>query len=450
MLLSNSEWLVFTTIHIIIWIMIYRYKMRFTDPLDSFYFSSGLYLLIFVYAPAVWIARGQTSYQGVEVMSYMPIGMLVFNIGYFIFALGSISNKKIVIGHYGRHNRYADQEFTTYLYSDEIAARITRWGWVVYIISISLALLYFAKTGRSLVYMLTLGQGDEITIGGDALGTYFLAQFSRSAIPAIVLILTFQKRNKLSGYAAVYVLAAICFTSGSRNLALCVVISIAVMHYLKRDKRPNLFAMIAAAMLMFLFVGFVGTYRQVMRKGGTIDLSLLSFEGMLNAFMFNVEIFFPFFNIVGYTYSGQMSCHYGLGILNIPIQFIPRALWASKPATLGLTAFQAMYGDSFGGSAYPNIGEFFYELGVFGVILFMYIFGKRMKQLYTQAVYTRNPLAMIRYSIAFGYIMQFICRGHFASWALDFAFMFMPLVFVEQYLYGCYCKQHKFVFKEGE
>lgn len=441
MLLSNTEWLIFTTVHIFIWMFLYRYRIGYTDPLDSFYFSSGLYLLIFVYAPAVWIIRGQTAYQGVEVMSYMPIGMLVFNIGYFVFACASVSNKKIVLGDYGTVDRYSNDAFVDYLYSDEISSQITRWAWLLYSVSIALVILYYARTGRSLIYMITLGQGDEIAVGGEALGTYFLAQFSRSAIPAIILILTFQKRYKVFCYIAVYVLAAICFTSGSRNLALCVVISIIIMHYFKKDKRPNFFVSIIAILLMFLFVGFVGTYRQTMRTGGTIDLSLLNFEGMMDAFMFNVEIFFPFFNIVGYTFAGQTSCHYGLGILNIPIQFIPRAIWSSKPATLGLTAFEAMYGSSFGGSAYPNIGEFFYELGIPGVVLFMYIFGKKMRNLYDNAIYSRNPFSMIRYAIAFGYVMQFICRGHFASWALDFAFMFVPLILIQRYLYRQFLAQ---------
>lgn len=438
---SNTEWLIVTTIHILIWVVIYRIRQGYTDILDSFYFVSGLYFLIFVYAPAVWISRGQTSYQGVEVMSYMPVGMLVFNIGYIIYALASLSNKKVVFERYNRMEKYTDINFCEYIFSESASYKITKIAWSVFGVSISLALLYFARTGRSPLYMLTLGQGTEISIGGEALGMYFLAQFSRSAIPAIVLLFTFQKKHRVLVYIAAYVLIAMCVTSGSRNLALCVVLSIIVMAYLKNDKRPNLFVALGAVMLMFVFVGFVGTFRQTMRTGGSIDLSLLSFDGMLDAFMFNVEIFFPFFNIVGYTFEGKISCHHGLGILNIPIQFIPRAMWSSKPATLGLTAFQAMYGSSFGGSAYPNIGEFFYELGIFGVIFFMYLFGKKMKRLYNDAMNSSNPFLMARYSIAFGYVMQFVCRGHFASWALDFAFMFIPLMMIEKYLHRLFVIQ---------
>lgn len=442
-MLSNEQWLIFTAIHIVLWALIYRSRQEVTNALDSFYLTSGLYLLIFVYAPAVWITRGQTSYQGVEVMSYLPVGMIVFNLGYIVYAIASVSNRKITVGTINIGNKYYDPGFSEYLYSDQASYHLAKMGWIIFSLSIFLALLYFAKTGRSLLYMLTLGQGTEITVGGNALGIYFLAQFSRSAIPGILLILTFQKKKRILGFLGAYVLVAICFTSGSRNLALCVIISIATMYYLKRGKRPNFFVSIIAVLVMFLLVGFVGTFRQTMRTGGDIDLSLLNFDGMMNAFMFNVEIFFPFFTIVGYTFTGQVACHYGLGILNIPIQFIPRALWASKPATLGLTAFEAMYGSSFGGSAYPNIGEFFYELGIFGVILFMYIFGKRMKSLYTNATETSNPLSMIRYSIAFGYIMQFVCRGHFASWALDFAFMFLPILIVRRIIYKQYCFEER-------
>lgn len=442
-MVNNTDWLILTTVHILLWILLYRNKYRRTDPLDSYYLASGLYLLIFVYAPAVWILKGQTSYQGIEVMTYMPMAMFVFNVGYFVYAYASVSKKQLVFGQRRITQKYYDQGYIEYLYLDKTSYEITKFSWIIFIASISLVLLYYAKTGRSILFMLTLGQGDEISIGGDGLGTYFMVQFSRSAIPSLIMILTFQKRNRAFAYIGAYILAAICFTSGSRNLALCVIISIITMHYLKRDKRPNTLAVVCAVLMMFLFVGFVGTYRQAMKTGGRIDLSLLSFEGMMNAFMFNVEIFFPFFNVVGYTLEGTISCHYGLGILNIPIQFIPRALWSSKPATLGLTAFQAMYGSSFGGSAYPNIGEFFYELGIPGVVLFMYIFGKKMQRLYREAVCTSNPFCMIRYSIAFGYIMQFVCRGHFASWALDFAFMFIPLVLVDRIMYRQYLSTRK-------
>lgn len=447
MLFSNTEWLWLTTMHIIIWIVVYRYSKHKTDSLDSFYFSSGLYWLIFVYAPAVWISKEQTAYFGIEVMQYMPVGMIVFNIGYFVYASASLSNRRIVIGKYRGAEKYFNQEFVQYLYSTKVSKKITRFGWALYIVSVMLVMLYFAKTGRSFIYMLTLGQGDEMTIGGNALGIYFLAQFARSAIPGLILVLMFQKKNTIFSYVAIYILVAICFTSGSRNLALCVVISIVVLYYMKKNKRPKITAVILAVLLMFLFVGFVGTYRQVMRNGGDIDLSLLTLDGMMQAFMYNVEIFFPFFNLVGYTFAGQITSHYGLGILNIPLQFIPRAIWPSKPATLGLTAFQAMYGDSFGGAAYPNIGEFFYELGIPGVVFFMYIFGKRMQSLYKQAQYSKNPFAVIRYAIAYAYLLQFICRGHFASWALDFAFMFGPLVLIQMYLYRCFCHSQKLLNK---
>ena len=264
---TNSDWLIFTTIHILAWVVVYRIKQQYTDTLDSFYFSSGLYWLIFVFAPYLWIRDGQTAYQGIEVMSDMPVGMLVFNIGYFVYALSSTSKKNIVIGRIGRKSDYSEPEFIEYLWSDGASAQLEKYGWILFGVSISLALLYFARTGRGVLYMLTLGQGSEITVGGDGLGTYFLVQFSRSAIPGLILILTFRNKHNILQYISIYFLVAMCFTSGSRNLALCVVISIVVINYFIKDKRPNIFALIFAVVLMFLFVGFVGTYRQTMRTG---------------------------------------------------------------------------------------------------------------------------------------------------------------------------------------
>lgn len=42
------------------------------DVMDPFYLITGLYFLVFVWAPCEWIKIGQTDYQGVEVMEYLP------------------------------------------------------------------------------------------------------------------------------------------------------------------------------------------------------------------------------------------------------------------------------------------------------------------------------------------------------------------------------------------
>lgn len=433
--MSNQTILVITAIHMLIWIVFYRLLKGKMDPFDPYYISTGLYFMIFVYAPWIWIDRGQTSYQGVQVMEYLPISTVVFNIAYAVFSLFSLfriktKRKRINI------NYITDEsdKFQIFLDDNTTTSYISRYGLIVFLVSFFFSMLYYRITGRSLLFMITLGQGSERSAGRVGEGLYFLAQFIRSAIPGILLLFAFARKYRIFVYISAYLLCAVCISSGSRNLAICVILSLIVYHYLQKGKRPSIIMIFAGIVAMYLFVGFVGLFRGAMRSGGEIDFTTMNKDSLFNAFMFNVEIFYPFYTLVGYLNSGIISYHYGLGIINIPIQFIPHVIWPSKPATLGLTAFEAMYGNSMGGAAYPNIGEFYYEFGLIGIIVGMAIFGSAVQKCFSFAKQTRNKISMVEYSIIFGYLMQFICRGHFASWVLDVVFMFGPIWFLKRLL----------------
>ena len=80
-----------------------------------------------------------------------------------------------------------------------------------------------------------------------------------------------------------------------------------------------------------------------------------------------------------------------------------------------------------GGAAYPNIGEFYYEFGLIGAIIGMAAFGFISQKIYQSSKRFIDEISVIEYSIFFGYLMQFICRGHFASWAIDIVLLFGPI-----------------------
>ncbi|MCI9439814.1 MAG: oligosaccharide repeat unit polymerase [Ruminococcus sp.] len=445
---SNELFLLLTLLHIVIWIMIYRMGKKGTDCFDSFYLVSGLYILIFVCAPYIWIQRGQTSYQGVEVMEYLPVATLVFNISYLMYAIASVDNKKVYIAQKKIGFDYENVKFLEFVESDYIKNYIKRYAWIVFGVSMILALCYYRMTGRGLRFMLTLGQGGEMGTRNSGYGLYFLMQFIRSAIPGIILIIGYQKKKRWLVYLCAYIICAVCMTTGSRNLAICVGLAIVVYQYKSKGKRPSLFLIFVAVLTLYLFVGFIGTYRPVIKSGEKIDLSAMSTSSLFSAFMYNVEIFFPFYTLVGYLKKGMIKLHWGLGVVFVVIQFIPRIIWNSKPSMLGLTAFEAMYGDSMGGAAYPNMGEFFYEFGMVGIIVGMWLFGYFMRQLIQKTQNIDNRLDIVTYAIAYGYMMQFVCRGHFASWVLDFVFMFGPIILLKKILRYKYLASIKYEEKE--
>ena len=387
------------------------------DVMDPFYLITGLYFFVFVWAPWEWIKIGQTDYQGVEVMEYLPRGNTVFIIGYISYVLGGFFCKK--------NRRRAE---TALLDEDEQAkVFILRYALVLLIFSLFCSLTYFRLTGRSIMMMLSFGQ-----FGADEPVTYkntsllFLSCFLRSAVPAILLLFAYRKQGRVSTYLCFSVVALISLSSGSRNTAILVILSPIIYHYASTGTRPRKRTVLLGLFFLFVGVCIIGIFRQTMRAGTRIDLSVVDFDAMMKAFMYNVEIFFPFYNLTGMI-PKEIHYHWGLGFLNILIQFIPHAIWENKPATLGKTAFEAMYGSSFGGSAYPNLGEFYYEFGILGTIVGMFTFGYITRKLYYRMLKTGDRLQLISYSIMFGYLFQFVCRGSISSWAIDIVFMFGPI-----------------------
>lgn len=390
------------------------------DPFDPFILISGLYFLIFVWAPSVWISRGQTGYQGVEVMAYLPKGNAVFLLGYISFSIGSyISRRK------WSYLKYQYDENENYISYD--TSKIAIFGWIVFGLSIILGLLYYRLQGKSFLYMLTLGQRDsELSASSVSSSFLFLSCFIRSAIPGLLIILEYSGCKRIIKIICAIITILITVTTGSRNLTIATVLSIVVFSYLKKKKRPKIISLVSAFVLLYLFVGFVGIFRGDMLNGGVIQLSEVSSDSLMNAFMYNVEIFFPFYNLVE-AIPKYSPFDYGLGILNVPIQFIPHFLWPNKPASLGTSSLSAIYGSSFGGAAYPNIGTFYYEFGLLGVVVCMYLFGYLIKKKYYLGISTDERFRLMQYAITFGYLFQFVCRSSISSWAIDIVFMFGPI-----------------------
>ncbi len=421
-------YLFLTLLHILFSCWIYMGWNKKLDLFDPFYLISALYIMIFVYAPWIWMINAKTEYQGVEVMSQLPNATLVFNLGYLCYVIGAISvNKKTKFIKNQKIN-YKKINFN----DEDIRIYIVKFATIVFVISLIFSFLYYYLIGRSILSLLSLGQLGITQRKRTGTGLYFLICFFRSAIPASVLLVAYSKKKKASWICAL-ILADICISTGSRNLAITVMLSFFVFYYIRNNKRPNYVIVLSLIIFFYVFIGFIGIFRATIKASQNINLSAVNSDALFDAFMYNAEIFYPFYNVIGYI-PKYAPYHYGLGIVNIFVQFIPRIIWPGKPTMLGNTAFEVMYGNSMGGAAYPNIGEYYYEFGILGVIIFMYFTGYIMKQVYNNALIEKDELKLILFSIHFGYIVQFICRGHFASWAIDYIFMLGPIFLLRHIL----------------
>src|SRR5699024_1214509 len=135
-------------------------------------------------------------------------------------------------------------------------------------------------------------------------------------------------------------------------------------------------------------ISLVGFIRNNFRDGTEINWGNFDSKVIVDSIIGNFRIYKTYYgvikavpNLTPYLYGRQM-------IIYTIIMFVPRALWPTKPTppgeaaiVLGVSKYANM-----AGTVYPNIGEFYYEFGVFGIILFMYLFGtllRKSKKLYS-------------------------------------------------------------------
>lgn len=425
-----------TGLIIVICVLLYRMlSPNGRDIFCPFYFVSLLYMIIFVYGPTYYLQRGLTTVEGIEVLSYISEATFAFVMGYIFYFSGSVlgcrslsKKQKKQLKKIRERNEVITESKSRYIVS---------YAWIVYFGGISFGLIYYLLTGRSIAMMLSFGQlGGKSTLS--ASGSYaFLVYFMDLPIAALLLLHSFiRRKNKVLVWVATIVYAIMTITAGFRYLPLCFGLAAVFLFYFIRKRRPNVFMVMLAVFAVYIFVGVIGVFRDAMKTGRMIDWSLISFETITNAFRYNSDIFFPFYVLVHMMNEGYIKCHFGGQVLYALIFWIPRFIWPSKPTSLGMRAFEAMWGNGMGGAAYPNIGEFYYEFGFVGMLALMLFFGIWIERKFRYAIEalsasSESILVEIKYAILYGYLMQFINRGDFTTWIYDLVFFLLPIWILE-------------------
>lgn len=412
--------------------LLYSLLAKHFDILAPFHLTSILYMVVYVFGPMYYVNRGINTVEGVEVMSNLPLSTLYFVFGYFMYFIGSIlgANSKI-------HNLNKNELFHNENIDIGQKKKILQIAWIIYLVGIALSMVYYVTTGRNLLMMISFGRygAENVTLHSTpfAFFVYFLD------LPIVALMLLFLYQDKgFKKWVALVLYLIITISAGFRYLPLCFLLSLLTAIYLKRGKRPSLLLVGFAIFAVFIFVGVVGLLRGNFKDGSSFDLSKINMESISAAFRYNSDIFFPFYCMVGKVRDGLMSLHYGRGVLYVFIYVIPRFLWPGKPTSLGMTAFEAMWGDSLGGAAYPANAEFYYEFGFGGMLLCMFLVGFFLERKFKRTLrLTNNYIEIIEYAVLYGYLIQFVNRGYFAGWVFDILFFMMPL-WITKYVYRNY------------
>ena len=110
---------------------------------------------------------------------------------------------------------------------------------------------------------------------------------------------------------------------------------------------------------------------------------------------------------------------------------IPRIIWPSKPSMYGGEGLAVLIGPNIAsGQAYPSLGEYYYALGVAGVIIMMGLFAVLMKYMSARKGHSDDPLDWIMYAAVASCSLQLIIRGYMPSNFWLVVFSVLPVILV--------------------
>lgn len=415
----NRYFILLSIMLLLVGLLVFNATSNGFDIFEPINLITLTYMQVFVLAPYVWLANGQESWMGVPIMHNLPIGSLFFLMGYLAFYFGYLSGLKrpCLKNNYSR------------VTNEQARVRIVVLSVFIFVTAFIGATLYLRTIGVNLLFALSLGRykSEAVTDLVASSPVYFLNMFNNTMISAFMLLYAFQKKYRWLLVPLFVLTLLMLMARGNRYRILILVLAPIVFNCLKSGKRPKTSTAVTMVIIAFIIVSVIGLWRNSI-KGGA-ELQTINLNGLIMAYMPNIEIFFPFYRLLDAIPSTH-SFYYGLSYISFFTQLIPRVLWPAKPVTPIQEIMTICFGrvGAASGPAYPNIGEFYTEFGLPGIIIGMYLFGRFAKWSKTLYEKPRSEFALIGYSMLLPYFLQIVCRGHFPSIMIEVIFTFGPVL----------------------
>lgn len=427
----NTIWIA-TVIVIVVFVMI-AYRER--ELFSPFLMTSILLFALFIYAPLTCIVTNDlTAVGNIDVFDGCIKATWIFVASYISFCFGYVTLKRFTFGKRIRH-----QGAVTWPESgntDEGSSKKSKTALIIWVACLFVALIYDLSRGASIVYIFSyglLGRSGTATSLNSSLA--ILGNFAYALIVCWLYLLCYSK-NKILIIIIGIITGSIYFSRGFRFIMMIMILSPIIFIYLKKNKRPKILNTVLAIIGLIILAGLIEVSRGAIRAGiGGLNFEYSPAELINNVFLSDFTIFKQFYAMVihipkdlGYKYGQEM-------FLYTLIMAIPRGLWPGKPdypykevLTVSLSK-QAVTA----GQAWPIIGAFYFEFGVIGCIVFMFLMGYIFARVADRLHFKRMTSAyMIGYSVFIPSIMQIVCRGCIPQQTYMLLFTYLPLFIIEK------------------
>jgi oligosaccharide repeat unit polymerase len=265
--------------------------------------------------------------------------------------------------------------------------------------------------GRIVVSTIVYGSGNSMVVM-----LYTLVKFSCVSLLVYLMLIwrdkdKFFDGNKLALLTFVLITLMLNVllngpTSSPRFHFMAVIISILLVYRYFISWKSNITLLFGAPFFLFFVFPFI---KQLGDKSqfGFDNFNLFEYvtEGV------DFDAFQQMFNIVRYVDATGYS--FGENFLGGVAFFVPRAIWTTKPEHLGyLSSLHAGY--NYNNLSAPLFGEFYYMLGVIGVVVGGLFFGWLLK-LIDKSIQLRMSMCSLGLSILFAAFLFITLRGAFGS-----------------------------------
>lgn len=400
------------------------YLIKYKGEIFShFTFVAVICFLVEVLGPMIWLINGQTHYRGYQVMAYGAKASLFFCIGYLAFCITYFYKNPL-----GTNWTY--ERTDTLDYSDMKVSRI----WVAYILFFVLYVIYLRLRGRSLLSQLTFGQQGDYNadyLVASSSNLWFLLITINCLATCAILLLFYQKNNKILKYLVYIVTMLLTITSGRRHLMLDLAIAPIITYSVINKKKIRISAAIITVIIAYLLVGWIGAMRSVYRYG-VGEVSGFELDSAFTAFMYNIEVFFPFFMFVG---SGKYFAYGGTYLAGI-LSLIPSSIFPNKAVVLATLKGGVNYSLLTGGDESFNRGgvadnfwcEGYKNFGLIGIILAFIILAIVITKLHKK-MYSETVSTVVVYSLTITFLFQVLTRS-FQNMLQDAVGLFLPIFLI--------------------
>lgn len=398
-----------------------KFDLHIFEPISII---AAIYEGIFIFKPIIDLRNHSMIEHGISVISGGDKATLLFILGFTFFYFSYYLNHRKII--YRGRDIIRTQKNNFRLKKEQLLTLYISW-----IIVFILCIYCMITEGLSLQYIFSFGSEGLRSISDESSVLSFLSNFGITLVTLWLMILEYSD-NKIIKLVITFLSIIYILMRNARWLMLVFIISPIALYYIKRKKEPQIFKIVLIGLIGLTIFAWMQVNRSILASGNgmqgwgnqgfSLDVLLAPLESDLSTYR-------TFYSMVE-KYPSQYPYMLGTTFFYALVLFIPRVIWVGKPDnpvrdmienSLNIKARQS-------GTAVANIGEYYANFGLLGVMVFMYLLGWICSSLKKYVFQQEDLDIYIMYSILYPLLFQWIARGNFSGNLYLTFFAVLPIV----------------------